>query len=402
VGVGIDDIALYAGRLSLDIEQLACARGRDPNYPRTKLMCERRSVYPDWEDAVTLSVNAASQLFSRDSDREQIGLLIVGTESAVDFGKPVATWVHRFCKLPAACRTLEVKHACYGGTGALMLALLAVAATGKKALVVSADCSRNHVGDGAEFICGGCAVAVIVGAEPGVMEVDPRTSGHWTREVADTFRPTARVEVGNSQLSLCSYLDALEGAYGEYEQSPGSVAFPSGFERHIYHAPFPAMAAKAHTCLAGLRGLDAKDAEASFRARVEPGLRLAKEIGSQYGASTFVSLLGLLSAADPPSPGDRVSIFAYGSGCQGEFYHGIVGSNALRRIASLKLEEQLQTRVTIGVAEYEDLERARVDSIDARNYEFASSHPLFRAAYGGRGLLVLREIQDYRREYGWT
>lgn len=134
--LGIEKINLYAGGLCLDAVALAEARGITRERAVEQLMLGTRSVLPAYEDAVTLAVNAGKRLLA-DTDRAQVGLLIVATESAVDFGKPVSTWVHRFCELPPNCRNFEIKHACYGGTAAMRMAtawLETEAAKGKKAL----------------------------------------------------------------------------------------------------------------------------------------------------------------------------------------------------------------------------------------------------------------------------
>ncbi|HEY5961076.1 MAG TPA: hypothetical protein VIV60_31180, partial [Polyangiaceae bacterium] len=119
--VGIEKLRVYPGSLSLDIRSLCAARGMDAERTASDLMIDQRSVNPPWEDAVTLGVNAAEPLLD-DQDRQQIGLLLVGTESSVDQEKPVSSWVHHFLRLPSDCLNLEIKHACFAATGALELA----------------------------------------------------------------------------------------------------------------------------------------------------------------------------------------------------------------------------------------------------------------------------------------
>src|SRR5262249_37449901 len=118
--VGIEKANLYGGRAYLTIADLASARGGslDALERRQMVPYEARSIIPPYEDSVTLAVNATERLLS-DADREQIELVVVATESAVDFGKPISTWVQRFSRLPAHSRNFEVKHMCYGGTAAL-------------------------------------------------------------------------------------------------------------------------------------------------------------------------------------------------------------------------------------------------------------------------------------------
>src|SRR5688500_10479350 len=115
---GIEKIQLYAPRFTADAVALAESCGRNRADVERNVMVQQRAVIPAYEDAVTLAVNAARRLLAGE-DRGDIELLIVNTESAVDFSKPVSTWVHRYCELDPHCRNFEVKHACYGGVAAL-------------------------------------------------------------------------------------------------------------------------------------------------------------------------------------------------------------------------------------------------------------------------------------------
>ena len=405
--VGIEKINLYAGRLYLDIADLAEARGSDPQYISAHLMCEKRSVYAVWEDAVTLAVNAAKKLLSPE-DIEDIELLVVGTESAVDFGKPVSTWVHRFCNLSPNCRNFEVKHACYSGTGGLKMAASWVAAgirPGKKALVINTDFSRNFTGTEHEPIGGGCAVAMIVSANPQILEIELDKAGYWTSEIPDSFRPTAKTEIMNGETSLYSYLDALEGAYAHYEQIAGEVDYGAEFKKHIYHAPFPGMTFMAHRAMVKrFKPASKAEVKSSFQEKVSESLHFAKQIGSCYGGSNFVCLLGLLHSATDIKAGDKISLFAYGSGCQGEFYSGTIGSAAIERVRSLDLDRHLSDRLRLSVEEYEANESAREKYIDCPNWEPDRDLPngAYDKLYDGQGLLVLKQVENYHRKYEWS
>src|SRR5262249_10088835 len=103
--IGIDALALYPGRLMVDAPALAHRLGHDPEEVARRIMVQTRSVYPPCEDAVTLAVNAVKRLNLTEEELVSIELLVVGTESAVDFGKPVASWVHRFAGLSPNCRS---------------------------------------------------------------------------------------------------------------------------------------------------------------------------------------------------------------------------------------------------------------------------------------------------------
>lgn len=404
--VGIERLNLYSSRFCTDAVELAVARGKERGYASEQVMVETRAVVPVYEDAVTLAVNAARRLLTP-QDTKDIELLVVGTESSVDSGKPVSTWVQRFCELSPNCRNFEVKHACYGGTAALKTALFWVAAglrPGKKALVVSADCTRSHFGDPNEFLGGGSAVAMLVSANPELLELEPAQAGYWSYEIADTFRPTSKLEVIDSQKSLYAYLDALDGAAAHYQQVVGPVDFVTGFKKHIYHAPFPGMTLQAHRALLQRSGLRKAEVLRSFDEKVREGLHFARRVGTAYGASNFISLLGLLQTAKDLGAGDRVSLFSYGSGCQGEFYHGIVGPRARELVQSLGLDAHLDDRASLPLAMYEVNERLRERYTDLADYEpvrtgESAYDALYERHYAGRGLLVLKQVQGHVRRY---
>src|SRR2546430_15269290 len=78
-------------------------------------------VAAPWEDPVALAASAARRLFvTSGADPGQVGLCVVGTETAVDHSKPIAAWLHRLVGLPPRARSDEAKHACFGGTAGLL------------------------------------------------------------------------------------------------------------------------------------------------------------------------------------------------------------------------------------------------------------------------------------------
>src|SRR5262249_9967893 len=98
MAVGIEKIGVYPCNLALSLPDLCRATGRAPAGVCGPMMLEERSLNPDWEDPVTMAVNAANAVLT-DEDREPIELLIVASESGVDFEKPLSTWVQRYTGL---------------------------------------------------------------------------------------------------------------------------------------------------------------------------------------------------------------------------------------------------------------------------------------------------------------
>ena len=300
--VGIEKIWAYPCSMTLDLEELAAARGAEPGYAKETLLTGARSVNPCWEDPVTMAVNAANPMLSEE-DRASIDLLIVGSESSPDQGKPMSTFAYRFLGLGPNCRNFETKHACYGGTSAVMMAahwVASGAAPGRKALVLCTDQGRMHLGSPWEYVLGAGAVALLISDKPDVLEFELGSNGYWTNEVGDTFRPTSKDEAGNTENSVYCYLEALEGAYDHFVERSGGVDFDADFKKHIYHMPFGAMAYRAHrTLLKRLRRVRRAEAEESFQRKVKPGLHYIDQVGGTYHGDD------LLRADRDDRPGQR-------------------------------------------------------------------------------------------------
>jgi len=406
--VGIEKINIYGGPLCLHMEELARARGRDPKKVVHDYLIDTRALFPPWEDAVTLAVNAAEPMLSL-QDRRDIGLLIVGTESAVDFGKPISTNIHAALGLGTNVRNFETKHACYSGVAALDAAvnwILSGLHRGRKALVISTDFSRFHLDEDYEFIMGGTAAALLVSDTPAILALEPHLRGTWTTSVYDTFRPTALLEIGNNAESLYTYLDAVQGSFQEYCESVGEpVDFFSFFQYLVYHMPFPGMALQAHRTLTNSAGkVPRKEMLADYTRRVEPSLSLARKLGSMYGASNFVGLCGHLCDAPDIAPGDRVGLFSYGSGAIGEFYSGTVCVGATETVRRSGLMTALDHRQSVTTEEYEVIERARTALIERSDYvtDFSLLDGRCEKQYSSTRRLVLEKVCAYRRHYAWS
>lgn len=408
VRIGIEKLRVYPCSMVLDMATLCEARGQDPQHIRETLLVDQRSVNPPYEDPVTMAVNAAMPMLS-EQDRQSIELLVVATESGVDQEKPISAWVHRYLGLTPHCRNYEIKHACYGGTAALQAAIGWIAsglAGDAKALVITTDQSRMHLGKPYEFVLGAGAVAVLVSNTPRLFEVEIGKTGYFANEVNDLTRPTSRVETGNEETSLLSYLEALEGAYDHYLERVGeAIDFDAYFQNLIYHVPFGGITFLAHKALLRRYGVTRKaDARAHFERKSLPALRYARRMGGTLSSSTFIALLGLLDAEEAPRPGDRVGIFSYGSGSCAEFYSGLVGEDAREVAREANLPALLDARRVLSVSEYEEVERARTRAIDRGDYRtsFEGFDDWYERAYRGAGRLVFRGPREYFREYAWS
>jgi hydroxymethylglutaryl-CoA synthase len=407
MAIGIEKLGVYPCALSLDIATLCAARGLDAANFCGRLFCEERSVMGPFEDVVTLGVNAAMPVLSA-ADRDAIRLLIVATESAPDQEKPVSSWVHHFLGLRSDCRNFEVKHACYGATGALQVAvgwLMSSLDPGAKALIINADHALIGLDGPQEPVLGAAGVAVLLSNDPRIVEFDAGWNGVYAHEVADIFRPAPGVETGNADESLLSYLDAVEFTYDAYLARVGRhVDFDAFFAANIYHVPFGGLAQRAHFRLARREmGLSKAEVERHWQKKSKPSLTYNRRTGGVYGAATFVALAGLIDSSPSLSAGDRIGIYSYGSGSCAEFYSATIGHAARSAVAEANIEQQLSNRRPLTIPEYEACERAVLAATAAPDYTSPDVVPsLYQSHYEGQHKLVFRGTRDYYREYAWS
>lgn len=369
--VGLEAIGVAVPRRYIDIVDLAQARGVDPAKFTQGLGAREMAVADPGEDTVVLAATAARRALEAGAvDPDELGMLVVGTETGVDHSKPVASFVHGLLDLPRAMRVYDAQHACYGGTAGLMAAvewIASGAARGRRALVVCADIARYGVQTAGEPTQGAGAVAMVIGEDPAILALDVGISGAASTHVHDFWRPLGQREAQvDGHYSVACYLDAVATAYRGWRQLAverelvRGAGLPSEqLARICYHVPFCKMAKKAHLAVracdledAGLP-LDDERGPDSFRTQVEPTLALCARVGNIYTGSLYLGLAGLLERDAAALSRERIGLFSYGSGCTSEFFSGVVGARAAQRIAAARLPEVLAARERITVAEYE-------------------------------------------------
>lgn len=363
--IGIDSLALGVPRRHLDLRDLAAARGVPASKYLEGIGTHRMAIAAPDEDPVTLAASAARRAFALSGrDPGEIGLCVVGTETAVDHSKPVAAYLHGLLGLPSACRVFETKHACFGGTAGLLNAVDWIAsgsARGRSALVICSDVARYALGSPGEPTQGAGSVAMIVSERPRLLELEVGRSGAFACDVDDFWRPLHRKDaLVDGRLSVQCYLDALAGAYGEWRRDEAAAAEP--LARTCYHVPYGKMARKAHRHRKMIDGLDEAAADATFASEVAASLLLPAQIGNVYTGSLYVALASLLHAEVGAIVGRRVGLFSYGSGCVAEFFAGRVAEGAAALVARLDLDAPLQRSRRLSMAEYEAIRRGDADA----------------------------------------
>lgn len=407
-GPGIEDLGLYCGRAAIGVRELFDGRGLDPGR-FGNLMMSARSVQLPWEDPVTNAVNAAAPVVGRldAAARDRIELLVVSTESGLDFSKSVASYVHHHLGLSRRCRVLDVKQACYGATGMLQLAAGYLRGNGDRdarALVIATDVNPMDAhARYAEPTTGHGAAAILVGA-PIVLDLDRGASGLHSFEVLDTARPTPTLDFYDTDRSLLAYLECASASYDDYRRRVPSTDFVASFDYLVMHSPFGGMVKAAHRKLMREHHA-ATPAEVAddFARRVAPSLTYVAQVGNMFSGSLYLALAGLVdSLPTPVAVGARIGLYAYGSGCASEFFSGVLGPGASRAIGGLRLAERLADRRTLSFAEYEELLPSIRECLVPVPHREVDLSAVDDYAPSDRGEhLVLSGVEEYHRKYEW-
>ncbi len=356
--VGITSIGLSLPSLALPLSELAKLRGEDPGKYLYGLGCCEMALCAGDEGVVELATTAAERALARWSgDLQDIGLIAVGTESALDMSRPLSAWVADRLGLRGAVRSYEVKHACYGGTLALKQAAewqLAGASGGKAALVIAADVALYAPLDPGEPTQGAGAVAMIIEGSltqrPAVATIDP-TSHAWSEPAFDFWRPVGeefpRVD---GPFSLDCYKRGAEHCLTQWIGERTAVDALAELEALCFHVPFPKMVKKAVLHCAEAFGLEESEASDLFSQKVDPTMDWNRHCGNAYTASLWIAVASALAGM---TEGCRIAAFSYGSGFGAELLTLTAGSQAAEGPWVDDIETDFARRQTIDAANYE-------------------------------------------------
>src|SRR6056297_2060603 len=401
--VGIDAMAFHGPECFVDMEDLARARGVAPEKFTLGIGQRQMAVATPCEDTVTMAALAGRKaLADFDIDPDQIGTLIVGTETGVDHSKPVAVYVHELLGLDQRCRTFETKHACYGAMAGLTASIDWIGsgrARGRKALVIASDIARYGLNTAGEPTQGAGAVAMVVSENPRLLSIDPTRIGDYTRQVMDFWRPLySKYAFADGHYSIQCYLDALTGARVEAVGDRADLLAELG--ACLYHVPFDKLEFKAHQRQHEIErgGPLSKDHSESWRMLTDsyqrlaaPWLGLNAEIGNIYTGSLFLALIDLLRQAAESLAEREVSLFSYGSGCGATFCIGRIGEDAARWREALDPADQLASRRRLSIDEYEALITVTEQADTAEQLD--------PSKYGLNGGLYYVGTRDHCRQY---
>jgi len=408
--VGIEAMNAYVARAYIDVHELFVERklnlDRFPN-----LMMLEKSINLPCEDPVTNAVNAAKPIIDAlsEAERNSIEMVIASSESGLDFGKSLSTYIHNYLGLSNHCRLFEIKQACYAGTAALQMAFNYIASNaspGAKVLVISADVARAAIKlTYAEPSQGVASVAMLISDKPDIFEVELGANGLYGHEVMDTCRPLPEMETGDPDLSLLIYMDCLENSYKHYAERKGDVDFQKTFDYLAFHTPFAGLVKASHRkMMRELKKLPLPEIEDDFIQRMQPSLAFCARVGNIYSGTVYLALASIIVNAQYDST-KHVGLFSYGSGCSSEFYSGFINPAAKEKLLKMQIKEALDTRHKLSIAEYDkiiDLNGEWVFGIKDKQMDLSRFSDIYANKFKDKKILTLKRITNYHREYEWS
>lgn len=382
--IGIDKIGFSTSSLYLDLVELAEARGVDPNKYLIGIGQAKQAVIAPTQDIVTMGASAAAQILT-ETEKAKITTVIVATESGIDNSKASAIYVKTLLELDDFVRTIEFKEACYAGTAAIQAAKGLVSANpDEQVLVIAADIARYGLNTPGEVTQGGGAVAMLVKANPRILTIE-NPSVPITRDVMDFWRPLGATEaIVDGKYSTNVYIEMFLDAFKRYQQLTNDQL--TDFTALAFHLPFTKMGKKA---LEALLGEDHSAIAEQLRAQLTASQQLNREVGNLYTGSLYLSLISLLANGNVKA-GDKLGLFSYGSGAEGEFYPVKLQPGFENAFSSQQIEANLANRTKVSVTEYESIFNSQLGMNTADISLNLDADP---------NKFVLAGIQDQKRIY---
>ncbi len=386
IKVGIDAMGFYTPNCFLDLKTLATARGIDVNKFYQGLGQQKMAVMPPDEDVVTMAAHASQQAL-RDTDLNDIQLLLFATESAVDQSKAAGIFVHRLLNLPEQCRVLELKQACYSATAGLQMSLAMLRQNPKqKILLIASDIARYGLNSKGESSQGGAAIAMVLSAEPRLLVIEPE-SGFHTEDVMDFWRPSYRDEAFVDGKYSCElYLKLVQKTWERYTNLSKRTFSDHGY--FCYHVPVPKLVEKAHQHLAKLNGFP-RLSPVELDEAVGATLQYGRIVGNCYSAALYLAVLSLLENTPADLSDRRVGFYSYGSGCVAEFFSGVVQPGYQKMLQQNEHQEMLTNRIALSQEEYEDFYR----------FEYPQDGSTLILPRYSEGRYRLQTIDNHKRVY---
>lgn len=350
---GISSIGICLPKHAMSLMELAKLRGVDPNKYTIGLGCETMAISLEKNGIVNLAVRAAQRAIANwNGDPSSIGLISVGTETPVDFSRPLSAWVADELAIKGAVRSYEVKHACLGGTLAIKQAvewLCSGANHNKVALVIAVDIALYSEGDPGEPTQGAGAVALIIGY-PNIAAIDINSLA-WSEPAFDFWKPLGeKYPRVDGPYSLDCYKNAAEHCFTALINDADPKTVLSQIQALCFHVPFPKMVKKAVFHIGEKLGISESDINQLYIEKVEPYMAWNKLAGNLYTGSLWLAVANALQYLKETQ---RITAFSYGSGFGSELLLLTAGPVARRAPWVNDINKDLNNRNMLTKEEYQ-------------------------------------------------
>lgn len=377
-----------------------------------------------------MSLTAFSKLINRHNlNSDSIGRIDVGSESNPDRAKAIKS--HLMCEIGrGSVAGSDCLQACYGGTGALLNALAWLESSqyepGKYAIVIAADIAVYAPGP-ARATGGAGAVAILLGRSAETYITIEKIFGHSASHHYDFYKPNPFSEfpIVDGSLSITAYLQSALFAYSDWLKKENSLnsdqrdlIISERFDRLIFHSPYSKIVYKAFCQLQllelGNNTLKLKniselpehaitELDHRFKQKVEPGLKISKNIGNSYCASIFCNLLSCLmdifasNGPDSEPKSSRIGAFSYGSGSMATYFSFRTRGGSCDWLSKTirEVSGQLENRVKLSPLEYENSMKKRSEMYGIVNWNVTEPDLDILTA----GTFYLSEIDNENRRF---
>ncbi|WP_298306107.1 hydroxymethylglutaryl-CoA synthase [Flavobacterium sp.] len=403
--VGIDSIAFDLPKIHLPIKVLAENRNIEPEKLVKGLGLHKMSFPDVHQDVITFAANAVYKLIQQENlNPKDIARIYVGTESAVDSSKPIATYIISLLEQQLGegsfnyCDTLDMTFACIGAVDALQITLDFIRLNPtKKAIVVATDNAKYDLNSTGEYTQGAGAIAMLVTANPRVLAFSQEV-GVSAQGVFDFFKPRryfSKEEVLNTndnpewfgileneiafykeqpvfdgQYSNQCYINRTSDAYFKYKEITNQNGkLYESWENILMHLPYCFQArrtfveifTKENNLTEDIKTISKSTEYLEFvNQTIFPSEIASGQVGNMYTGSIFLGMLSTLCfhlQQNTNLTNKKFGFIAYGSGSKSKVFEAEVQEHWQSVIEKTQLFETLNNSTEIDFGTYISLHK---------------------------------------------
>ena len=414
---GIDAITFDVAKIHLPIKTLANARNIEPEKLEKGLGLIKMTLPDFHQDTVVFGANAITKLIIENNlNLDEIARIYVGTESAIDSSKPIASFLIALMEQKFGenslthCDVVDFTSACIAGVDALQNCIDFVTLNpNKKAIVVTTDFAKYDLNSTGEYTQGAGALAMLITSNPRIIAFDSCWATS-TKGVFDFFKPYRKIPkqeitrnennaiwfgnleaeieihkdqpVFDGQYSNQCYMNRTKNAYFSLKKlkNTDSSLYASWFSI-IMHLPY---SFQGRRMLSEIYALDhenkiisGEESDSEYQnklkeiskseeykkfvsQKLQPAEIASSLIGNLYTGSIFMGFLSTLCHFHDTKTdivNKKFGFLAYGSGSKSKIFEGTIQEDWQNSIASINLFETLEESQEIDFETYEKLHK---------------------------------------------